>query len=97
MKQYSILSNLKRMQTYTSLHTSGHVRPMAATAAIPKFRFNKTLRSDFTCKAAGRPMWLTGASPPAYLDGSLPGDYGFDPLGLGANPERLEWFNFIFF
>jgi hypothetical protein len=29
---------------------------------------------------------------PEYLDGSLPGDYGFDPLGLGADKEWLAWF-----
>ncbi len=23
---------------------------------------------------------------------SLPGTYGFDPLGLGTNPESLAWF-----
>jgi len=37
-------------------------------------------------------MWLLGADAPAHLDGSLPGDYGFDPLGLGADPERLKWY-----
>jgi len=37
-------------------------------------------------------MWLLGAQPPPYLDGSLPGDYGFDPLGLGADPDRLKWY-----
>eukprot|EP01026_Neomeris_dumetosa_P079204 TRINITY_DN861_c0_g1_i1.p1 TRINITY_DN861_c0_g1~~TRINITY_DN861_c0_g1_i1.p1 ORF type:complete len:273 (-),score=39.70 TRINITY_DN861_c0_g1_i1:191-1009(-) len=49
--------------------------------------------SAFTCKAASdRQMWLTGATPPAHLDGSLPGDFGFDPLGLGSDPERLKWY-----
>ncbi|VAI61176.1 unnamed protein product [Triticum turgidum subsp. durum] len=28
----------------------------------------------------------------AYLDGTLPGDYGFDPLGLGEQPEDLKWY-----
>lgn len=37
-------------------------------------------------------MWLPGSEPPAHLDGSLPGDFGWDPLGLGANKERLTWF-----
>eukprot|EP00955_Chlamydomonas_euryale_P089776 364493-Chlamydomonas_euryale.AAC.10 len=38
-----------------------------------------------------RPMWMPGASAPAHLDGSLPGDFGFDPLGLGVDKERLSW------
>lgn len=29
---------------------------------------------------------------PAHLDGSLPADYGFDPLGLGADPDALKWY-----
>lgn len=39
-----------------------------------------------------RPLWLPGSTPPAHLDGTMPGDFGFDPLGLGANPEALRWF-----
>ena len=30
-------------------------------------------------------------TPPAHLDGSLPGDFGFDPLNLGVNKEALDW------
>ena len=33
-----------------------------------------------------------GSTPPAHLNGSLPGDFGWDPLGLGADPDRLKWF-----
>merc|ERR1711897_14492 len=40
----------------------------------------------------GRPMWLPGVSSPPHLDGSMQGDSGFDPLGLGANPDRLKWY-----
>ena len=29
---------------------------------------------------------------PAHLDGSIAGDYGFDPLGLGTNPDRLKYY-----
>ncbi len=30
---------------------------------------------------------------PEYLaKASLPGTYGFDPLGLGTNPESLAWY-----
>ncbi|BDA49427.1 Chlorophyll a-b binding protein 8, chloroplastic [Coccomyxa sp. Obi] len=47
----------------------------------------------------GSLTWFHGAEPPAYLDGSLPGDRGFDPLRLGlvqpgfiAEKNRgLEW------
>ncbi|PWA75444.1 photosystem I light harvesting complex protein [Artemisia annua] len=41
---------------------------------------------------ADRPVWFPGKSPPEWLDGSLPGDFGFDPLGLGSDPETLKWF-----
>jgi light-harvesting complex I chlorophyll a/b binding protein 5 len=27
---------------------------------------------------------------PSYLDGKLAGDYGFDPLGLGADPKMMQ-------
>jgi light-harvesting complex I chlorophyll a/b binding protein 1 len=36
--------------------------------------------------------WLPGNPRPSYLDGSAPGDFGFDPLGLGEVPENLERF-----
>lgn len=45
-------------------------------------------------RAAGtqRATWLPGLDPPPYLDGTLPGDFGFDPLGLGEEPEALKWY-----
>ncbi|KAL6762567.1 light-harvesting chlorophyll-a/b protein of photosystem I [Haematococcus lacustris] len=49
-------------------------------------------RRSVAARAANRPMWLPGNAPPAHLDGSLPGDFGFDPLGLGSSPESLKWF-----
>lgn len=36
--------------------------------------------------------WLPGQTRPPYLDGSAPGDFGFDPLGFGEVPENLERF-----
>ncbi|MBA0821307.1 hypothetical protein Gotur_000982 [Gossypium turneri] len=36
--------------------------------------------------------WLPGLPSPAYLNGSLPGDNGFDPLGLAEDPENLRWY-----
>ena len=33
-------------------------------------------------KYEGDALWLPSTSRPEWLDGSLPGDRGFDPLGL---------------
>ena len=49
-------------------------------------------RSAVTVYAAARPLWQPGSTPPAHLDGSLPGDFGFDPLNLGANKAALDWY-----
>ncbi|GFY89153.1 Chlorophyll a-b binding protein CP24 10A like [Actinidia chinensis var. chinensis] len=48
--------------------------------------------------AAAKKSWLPGVRgggnfvDPEWLDGSLPGDYGFDPLGLGKDPAFLKWY-----
>nr|ABK22927.1 unknown [Picea sitchensis] len=34
--------------------------------------------------------WMPGQPRPPHLDGSAPGDFGFDPLRLGVVPENLE-------
>merc|ERR1711877_22676 len=35
--------------------------------------------------------WLPNTNRPAWLDGSLPGDRGFDPLGLAKPVEYLQF------
>ena len=40
---------------------------------------------------AERQVWFPGNKAPDYLDGSMPGDFGFDPLGLGSDPNTLRW------
>lgn len=42
--------------------------------------------------AGGKKMFIPGAISPAYLDDTLAGDYGWDPLGFGADPVALNWF-----
>lgn len=42
--------------------------------------------------AANRKTFFPGSAIPEYLDGSLAGDYGWDPLALGAKPETLNWY-----
>jgi len=49
-------------------------------------------RSVVVRASAGRPLWLPGADVPAHLDGSLAGDFGFDPLNLAKDPEARRWF-----
>nr|AAB40979.1 light harvesting complex a [Volvox carteri f. nagariensis] len=38
------------------------------------------------------PAGCPAATLPGYLDGTLPGDFGFDPLYLGAEPSKLKWY-----
>jgi len=62
---------------------------MAAVRAMaPAFSLRRTTAS---VSAPERPLWLgpyTGTVP-AYLDGSLPADYGWDTSGLSVTPEAL--------
>merc|ERR1711964_392911 len=39
----------------------------------------------------GDALWLPKTTRPAWLDGSLPGDRGFDPLGLAKPVEYLQF------
>lgn len=43
-------------------------------------------------QVVARDLWMPGSAAPSHLTGSLAGDYGFDPLGLGKNPEDLAWY-----
>ncbi|KAK8515157.1 hypothetical protein V6N12_001316 [Hibiscus sabdariffa] len=47
-------------------------------------------------KAAPKPpsdrlVWFPGANPPEWLDGTMIGDRGFDPFGLGKPAEYLQF------
>jgi len=37
--------------------------------------------------------WAPGNQAPVHLDGTLPGDFGFDPLNLGEDPKTLAWYS----
>ncbi|XP_038981698.1 chlorophyll a-b binding protein CP29.2, chloroplastic-like isoform X3 [Phoenix dactylifera] len=41
--------------------------------------------------APDRPLWFPGAKAPEWLDGSVVGDYGFDPFGLGKPAKYLQF------
>ncbi|KAK9697155.1 hypothetical protein RND81_08G018600 [Saponaria officinalis] len=57
-----------------------------------------TRRVVVAAAAAGKKSWIPAVKgggnlvDPEWLDGSLPGDYGFDPLGLGKDPAFLKWY-----
>merc|ERR1711904_156660 len=59
---------------------------MLLTNASKKY-YEKTLSSR-----ENQPVWFPGNAPPSHLDGSMPGDFGFDPLRLGTDPDLLKWF-----
>merc|ERR1719298_18687 len=42
-------------------------------------------------KFSGDALWLPNTTRPAWLDGTLPGDRGFDPLGLAKPVEYLQF------
>ncbi|KAL4538537.1 hypothetical protein Ndes2526B_g03162 [Nannochloris sp. 'desiccata'] len=63
---------------------------VAAVAAVEKSR--AVARSHIKWYGPNRPQWLGPFSQqtPEWLDGVLPGDYGYDPLALGRAPEKLH-------
>ncbi|KAK9862966.1 hypothetical protein WJX84_003454 [Apatococcus fuscideae] len=50
------------------------------------------VRPSTVAAASSRPSWCPGWPIPKHLDGKLAGDFGFDPLNLGAEPEALRWY-----
>nr|ABD37884.1 light-harvesting chlorophyll-a/b binding protein Lhca5.2 [Mesostigma viride]DAA05927.1 TPA_inf: chloroplast light-harvesting complex I protein precursor Lhca9 [Mesostigma viride] len=70
---------------------------MAGVSAAPLLKASfgvkkATAARDVTVRAADRTLWLPNTVPPAHLNGTLPGDYGYDPIGLATDPDRLAWF-----
>lgn len=79
------------MNMASSSSSMSSVRQMTTTSAKRGMRSaggsaGRKMRS-VVVRAAGekRSLWYPGATPPAYLDGSMPGDFGFDPLRLGES------------
>jgi light-harvesting complex I chlorophyll a/b binding protein 4 len=67
----------------------GNTKGRLSRSAVPAF----SLRARAAVKVqAAKGEWFPGLASPPYLDGSLPGDNGFDPLGLGEDPENLKWY-----
>lgn len=73
----NLFKGTKKVAKSGTVKTGGAVKPQV----------NKSSRS---IEQYGRELWLPNYDPPAWLDGSLPGDRGFDPLGLGKPAEYLQ-------
>ncbi|EFJ09199.1 light-harvesting complex [Selaginella moellendorffii] len=62
------------------------IRVSSSSAALPSprkvSRFVVRATSDKPATKANRQLWFASSQSLSYLDGTLPGDYGFDPLGL---------------
>ncbi|GAX81866.1 hypothetical protein CEUSTIGMA_g9294.t1 [Chlamydomonas eustigma] len=66
---------------------------VSSKASASTSRLQKASRSrTVNVRAALEPSYYPGTTRPAYLNGSMAGDYGFDPLGLGKDPEALRWY-----
>ena len=48
-------------------------------------------QKKFTPPSGERDLWYPNAEAPAWLDGSMPGDRGFDPFGLSKPTEYLQF------
>ncbi|KAJ6837374.1 putative chlorophyll a-b binding protein CP29.1, chloroplastic [Iris pallida] len=55
------------------------------------FGRKKAVKKSPKAPTNDRPLWFPGAKAPEYLDGTLVGDYGFDPFGLGKPAEYLQY------
>mmetsp|Transcript_5294 Transcript_5294/g.14761 ORF Transcript_5294/g.14761 Transcript_5294/m.14761 type:complete len:253 (-) Transcript_5294:118-876(-) len=62
-----------------------------AVARAPTAAGRTAVRAPVVVRAE-REMWYPGAKAPKHLDGSMAGDFGFDPLRIGANPDLLPYY-----
>lgn len=64
---------------------------MMQRSARPSVASRTSRASTVKVQAAS---WLPGSAAPKHLEGNtaLAGNFGFDPLGLGKDPESLRWY-----
>lgn len=72
--------------------TGSSAKPFGQISSNATSSSSSTSRSGALKVVAKKGEWLPGLASPGYLNGSLPGDNGFDPLGLAEDPENLKWY-----
>ena len=91
-------SSSNAMQTSTLARRAGAARDVSANVfkkkAAAKAKAAAPKKSKSSSSEGG--LWLPNTARPAWLDGSLPGDRGFDPLGLSKPTEYIQ-VRFLFF
>jgi len=65
--------------------------PSSGSSRRTSFVVKSQASSGKPVKQGDRQLWFASKQSLSYLDGSLPGDYGFDPLGL-MDPEGAGGF-----
>lgn len=75
--------SVTRSQAASVSFRSQSSKAFAPKGAKGSFKTQRSL--VITAIAPGETKWFPGAVSPSYLDGSMAGDYGFDPLRLGAD------------
>merc|ERR1719230_209307 len=76
------------MRASVSRSVSGSSRTHFQHSKIAKRHIRRQSALAAAAKLTGD-NWLPGSTRPAHLDGSLPGDNGFDPLNLGEIEANL--------
>ncbi|KAJ6806742.1 chlorophyll a-b binding protein 6, chloroplastic [Iris pallida] len=83
------------MAAASGLRSCGVVYPSLLSSSKSQFASSLALPGCANVQSSRFSMsaeWMPGQPRPPYLDGSAPGDFGFDPLRLGEVPENLERF-----
>lgn len=74
----------------TSLMSTMVGRPVLMHPSRLPARSNSRMVARAAADSRAAPVWLPGTEKPPQLEG-LVGNFGFDPLQLGTDKERLEW------
>ncbi|KAK3281794.1 hypothetical protein CYMTET_3810 [Cymbomonas tetramitiformis] len=81
--------------------TTGSATVARAVPTQSKFMAGARLAQSASAARSGRTAlsvvardaaWAPGSEAPEWLDGSMAGDFGFDPLGLAKDPDNLVWY-----